>query len=132
MNRMGLLAVTALAAVAASLPLMAAAPAPPGDAQAGQRAFVVCSSCHSRAVGEPAKLGPNLAGVFGKKAGANDPKFAYTPALKGAGVTWNDRNLDAWLARPSAVAPGTKMAFAGVPDPKTRANLVAYLKTLGR
>lgn len=132
MARPGLLVITALAAVAVGLPLLAAAPAPAGDAQAGQRSFALCASCHSRVVGEPTKQGPNLAGVFGKKAGTNDAKFAYSSALKTAATPWNDRNLDAWLARPTALVPGTKMAFAGVADPKTRANIVAYLKTLGR
>ncbi|MDB5432680.1 MAG: cytochrome c family protein [Caulobacter sp.] len=132
MSRPVLMAITVLAASALSFPLLAAAPAPAGDAQAGQRAFAICASCHSRAVGEPARLGPNLAGVFGKKAGTNDAKFAYSSALKTAAVSWNDRNLDAWLARPNALVPGTKMAFAGVADPKTRSNIVAYLKTLGR
>ena len=131
MRRSGLLGIVTGAALAFSSPLLAAPAGPAADAQAGQRAFAICSACHARAPGEAAKQGPNLAGVYGKKAGTNDAKFAYSAGLKAAAPVWNDRNLDAWLMKPGAVVPGTKMAFAGVPDPKTRANLIAYLKTLG-
>ena len=131
MRRLGLLAVAATVATVLIAPLSALS-APAGDPQAGARAFAVCSACHTRTAAEPLRQGPTLAGVFGKKAGSNDGRYAYSPALKGANVTWTEKSLDAWLAKPSAVAPGTKMAFAGVPDPQTRANIVAYLKTLAK
>lgn len=131
MGRFGLLVLSA-AGVAALVSAPFAYSAPAGDAQAGARAFVVCSACHTRTAAEANKLGPTLAGAYGKKAGTNDGRYAYSPALKGANVTWNDKTLDAWIAKPNGVAPGTKMAFAGVADPQTRANIVAYLKTLGK
>ena len=47
---------------------------------------------------------------------------------KGAAIVWNPATLDKWLARPSAVIPGTSMAFGGVPNAAERASIIAYLK----
>jgi cytochrome c len=131
MRRLSLLAVTAALGAALVVPFTARS-APTGDPQAGARAFATCSACHTRTAAEPLRMGPTLAGAYGKKAGSNDARYAYSPALKAANITWTDKSLDAWLTKPGAVAPGTKMAFAGVPDPQVRANIIAYLKTLGR
>jgi cytochrome c len=35
--------------------------------------------------------------------------------------------MEAWLASPARVAPGTKMIFPGMPDALARADLIAYL-----
>ena len=35
--------------------------------------------------------------------------------------------MDEWLKSPRKYAPGTKMAFAGLPKPEDRANLIAFL-----
>ncbi len=43
---------------------------------------------------------------------------------------WTYEELDKWLLKPSAYAPGTKMSFAGIPDPKIRADVIDYLHTL--
>ncbi|MES3098057.1 c-type cytochrome [Sphingomonas faeni] len=39
--------------------------------------------------------------------------------------------MDAWLTNPRKMVPGTTMAFAGLPDPKDRADVIAYLSTPG-
>ncbi len=51
-----------------------------GDAAKGKKlfkGFLHCSSCHSLVAGE-AKVGPTLAGLFGRKAGSAE---GYKPAL---------------------------------------------------
>ena len=53
----------------------------------------------------------------------------YRSALKGKGGSWTEGNLDKWLKSPADYAPGNSMAFAGIPNAKDRADLVAYLKT---
>lgn len=111
----------------AAFPAVAAPPA--GDPALGKKAFVQCQACHAVEAKAPPRVGPTLAGVYGAKAGAK-AGYAYSAALKGANLKWDDATLDRWLMRPSAVAKGTKMAFAGVPDPKSRAHLIAYIKTL--
>ena len=47
-------------------------------------------------------------------------------ARKAIGPT---KTLDLWLTNPQAFAPGTSMAFPGVPDIKKRADIIAYLRS---
>ena len=56
------------------------------------------------------------------------PDYALCPF--GAGVTWTAETLDAWIANPRAIVPGTRMAYAGLEDPRDRVDVVAYLKTV--
>lgn len=99
------------------------------DAKAGGRKFRQCAACHSVLEGAMDRGGPNLFGVFGRKFGTNSARYGYTAALTGAGGTWDEQTLDAWIAAPSAMIPGTSMQFSGIPDPLDRADLIAYLKT---
>jgi cytochrome c len=70
--------------------------------------------------------GPNLHGVFGRKAGSL-AGFTYSDAMKGAGWTWDAQHLDAWLAGPQKLLPGTKMTFVGLTNAKDRIDVIAYL-----
>lgn len=97
------------------------------DLANGQTRFALCRSCHTIAKGGPNMTGPNLYGVFGRKAGAV-VDYAYSEGLKGAGVTWSADTLNTWLKDPRAMVAGTKMSFMGVKDDKDRADLIAYLK----
>jgi cytochrome c len=118
-----------LAALAASAGVVAGsgtALAQTGDVAKGADVYDDrCSGCHViGGIGQ----GPNLAGVVGRRAGAS-PGFAYTPALKGSGLTWTPANLDRWLTGPPRVVPGTAMTVV-VPDTAERRELIAYLATL--
>ena len=98
-----------------------------GDAAAGEHVFARCIVCHSSKAGEN-KIGPTLAGVFGRKSGSA-PGYSYSTALKSAGITWDDQELDKYLANPLADIHGTKMVIS-VPNAEDRENVIAYLKTL--
>lgn len=98
-----------------------------GDPVAGKKIFMRCVACHAVQPGAGAKMGPNLAGVVGRKSGSA-PGFKYSAAMQKAKLTWNDATLDKWLTKPSALVPGTSMAFPGLPNPADRANVIAYLK----
>lgn len=97
------------------------------DVKRGQTLFLQCRACHSLGEGEAHKVGPNLYGMFGRKAGLA-PGFAYSEAVSGADLEWSPATLDQWLARPSDFLPGNRMVFIGVKDPQDRANLIAYLQ----
>ncbi|WP_159982531.1 MULTISPECIES: cytochrome c family protein [unclassified Novosphingobium] len=99
------------------------------DVDAGARKFRTCAACHTITQGASDRGGPNLYGVFGKVPGQNSARYGYTAALRNAGGIWDVRRLDAWLADPKKVIPGTNMQFAGVPDPLDRADLIAYLRS---
>jgi cytochrome c len=90
-------------------------------------AFFQCRSCHSV---EPGKngIGPTLHGIVGTKAG-EVPGFAFSPALKQSGITWDRATLEQWLAGPTKMVPGTRMVIA-VPDPVKRKEIIDYLHTL--
>lgn len=109
--------------------LLAALPAPynAGDLDNGRRAFARCRSCHTITPGGPNMTGPNLYGVFGRQAGANE-KYNYSNAVKQAGFTWDADKLDHWLQNPRTFLPGNKMSFAGLPDATDRRDVIAFLK----
>jgi cytochrome c len=98
-----------------------------GDPAMGRRLFAPCSSCHTTEANVPAKLGPTLHGIFGRKAGSL-PGFSYSEAMQKSGIVWNESTLDAYIKEPSAVVPGNKMLFSGVPKDQARADIIAYLK----
>lgn len=91
--------------------------------------FVQCKVCHSVEKNGPAGVGPNLNGIFGKAA-ASKEGFTFSPAFKGSKIIWNEEALDTFLESPATLVPGTKMAFSGLSDPKTREEIVGYLKSL--
>lgn len=103
-------------------------PASAQDAAAGSKSFGArCAVCHGRA-GEGTPMGPSLKGVFMSKAASNSfPR--YTPALKASKLVWTQANLDAFLAAPKKLVPGTAM-FMSLPMNPDRANVIAHLKTL--
>lgn len=97
----------------------------PTAAISGEQAFAMCSACHSRQAGAPQRMGPNLQGLVGRKAGSSEG-FAYSPALQASGIVWDAKTLDTYLAAPARMVPGTRMVIA-VPDPARRQALIEYL-----
>lgn len=98
------------------------------DPAKGEKVFGKCKSCHKVDGGD--STGPHLNGVVGR-AVASVAGFGYSDALKAVGGNWDPEQLDKWLTSPKAMAPGTKMSFAGIPKVEDRANVIAYLKSLG-
>ena len=109
--------------------LLAALPAPynTADLANGKQKFAMCRSCHTIVPGGANMTGPNLHGVFGRKAGAVE-NYKYSDVVKNAGFVWDADHLDKWLAEPRTFLPGTKMSFAGLKNPKDRVDLIAFLK----
>ena len=106
-----------------SSPVLAA-----GDPAAGEKVFAShCAVCHATTPGEN-KIGPSLAGIVGSKSGTV-PGFDFSAAMKDANVTWDEPNLDKFLANPAGFVHGTKM-FVNLPNETDRQNVIAYLRTL--
>lgn len=108
---------------------LAALPAPynTADLDNGEAKFALCKSCHTLSQGGANMTGPNLYGIVGAKAGEGRNDFKFSDALKAANITWTPDKLDTWITKPAAMVPGTKMTFAGLNDPKDRADVIAYL-----
>ena len=109
------------------LGLLAAGSASAQDIAAGERVYTQCRACHQ--VGETAKniIGPELNGLFGRKAGSVEG-FSYSPANKNSGLTWDEATFRDYIKDPRAKMPGTKMVYAGLKDEQRITDLVAYLK----
>jgi cytochrome c len=109
---------------------MAPSAAEEGDASAGGRAFRACGACHSVELNRN-MTGPSLAGVANRKAGSLESFPRYSDAMKQSGIVWNEQSLDRYLENPEQFIPGNHMTFAGIPDGKTRADIIAFLKHAG-
>ena len=116
-----------IAALAATMLLPAPMAMAEGDPARGEKVYERCEGCHSI---ERDRIGPRHQGVVGRKA-ASIAGFAYSAAMKNSGLTWDEATLDRFLQGPTKLVPGTRMGFAGVPEERDRADLIAYLKKAG-
>ena len=98
------------------------------DSARGQKLFEECAACHSTKAGESG-VGPSLAGALGRKA-AENPDFRYSPAMRRSGIAWNQKSLTEFITDPQKMVPDNRMPYSGLPDAKSRADLVAYLLTV--
>ena len=105
----------------------AAAPAlATGDSDAGKKVFNKCKACHEAEQAKN-KVGPNLVGVFGRKAGSVEG-FNYSDAMKNSNVVWSETTIAEYVKNPKEFIPGNKMVFPGLKSDKEIADLIAYLK----
>jgi cytochrome c len=117
--RVALFVAAAFGAVA-----LGAANAAAADAARGADVYTRCLACHSLASD---RVGPHHCGLIGRKAGSV-PGFTYSEAMKKSKLTWDEKTLDRFLQNPAKMVPGTSMTYAGVPEAKDRADLIAYLQ----
>lgn len=102
-----------------------------GDAESGASLFTQqCKACHQIGEGAVNRVGPQLNGVFGRRAGsAADFTYSKSMARMGAdGLNWTLETLDAYIENPKALVSGTRMSYRGMEDPEARAALMAFLR----
>jgi cytochrome c len=96
------------------------------DPTRGELLGLACAACHTFQTGGKTLVGPNLHGVFGRRA-ATSPSFEYSAGLRSSSLVWTPRSLDAWLADPGRFVAGTTMTFAGYRSADDRRDLIVYL-----
>jgi len=110
---------------AASLVLTTfAAPAFADLVEDGEKVFKKCKACHQVGDGAKNRTGPMLNGIVDAAAGGVDG-FKYSKPLLAAGeggLVWDEANLDAWLADPTAFLKET------LGDSKARSKMSLKLK----
>lgn len=119
-----------LAVLALAFSVSGAAGADEPDLALGEKLFARCKACHTLDEGGKNVIGPNLHGIFGKTAGTHEG-VTYSKAMKAKGeegLVWTEETMMTYLEKPSAMVPGTSMAFPGLKKPHERASLIAYLK----
>ena len=101
----------------------------------GQEVFkTICGVCHV-AERDPSRadlatrLGPNLWGVIGRKAGTYKG-YTYSYAMRASGILWTDQQLGRYLAAPQQMVPNVRMNFPGLKNPNDIQDVIAYLNTL--
>jgi cytochrome c len=102
------------------------------DKSKGENTFKQCAACHTPEKGGANKVGPNMWGIV-ERAKGQIAGFGYSAALKAVaakGEKWNFDSLDKFLEGPKAYLPGTSMSYAGISNPKNRADLIAYLNSI--
>ena len=101
-----------------------------GDAVNGAKVFQQCKACHQVGKGAKDRVGPQLNGVFGRRAGIIEG-FRYSKSMDrmgSDGLTWTAETLDAYIENPKALVSKTRMNFKGIKDAADRRDLLAYLR----
>lgn len=96
------------------------------DVAAGKTSFNKCMACHAIGEGAKNKVGPELNGLDGRKAGTA-PDYTYSDSNKNSGITWSETEFKEYIKDPKAKIPGTKMVFAGIKNEKEINDLWAFL-----
>jgi len=101
-----------------------------GDAARGETLFRHCKACHQVGQGAKDRVGPHLNDLFGRRAGSHEG-YRYSKAMMRAaagGLEWHADTLHIYLENPKNLVSGTRMSFAGLPEARDRADLLAYLR----
>jgi cytochrome c2 len=101
----------------------------PAHSEASDELIAQCTGCHSLTGWDPSFIAPNLANIVGRKVAAQSD-YNYSQAMLNLGGRWTRERLDAFIADPESVVPGTNMQFAGIKDPAQRKAVITYLEHL--
>lgn len=117
-----------LALSVASALAAGSASAQSGNEARGERLFnQQCKACHTLEKDGASPSGPNLHGLFGRKAGAGGG-YKSSEAMEKSGIVWDDKTLMEYLKDPKGRVPGTKMVYAGLKQEAQQQDMIAFLR----
>jgi cytochrome c len=100
------------------------------DAAAGETTFGrACGGCHKVEDGVNG-TGPSLYGIVDRPVQAI-ADFDYSGALIAVNDVWSPDHINQFITNPKVYAPGTKMTYTGMRSAEDRANVIAYLASVG-
>jgi len=99
------------------------------DLPEGETAFRKYQPCHDVGGAARNKLGPELNGLDGRKAGAAEG-YAYSDGNKNSEIIWSEATFKEYLENPQEKIPGTKMTFSNKNE-KEVDDLWTHLKQFG-
>jgi cytochrome c len=103
-----------------------------GSAENGKALFSQCDACHEIGAKARNRTGPILNNIVGRDA-ATRTGYVYSRGMRNAaseGLVWTEETLDGYIANPRGYVRGNRMAYAGMRDKASRADLIAFLRTL--
>jgi len=87
-----------------------------------------CQACHGGSGRADTAIGPDLARLYGRKAGSGDSGVHSRAAVE-SDTVWTRSSLRRYLSEPGREMPGTLMAVR-VQDSRQLDDLLNYLETL--
>lgn len=102
-----------------------------GTQLSGETLFLVCAGCHSLDPANSELVGPHLAGIVGRQAGAVDG-YPYSEALAGAAFAWERNLLFSWIVAAESLVPGTHMLHHSHLEPAEVFRLIDFLEGAAR
>jgi cytochrome c len=97
-----------------------------GSVVNGRGLYRDCAGCHTLEKNGSEANGPNLHGVFGRRAAAN-AGYSYSEVLRNSNIVWDLPHLNQWIFNPHEALPGTTMAYIGIRNDAKRRDLIVYL-----
>lgn len=111
----------ALASVVSLGPIAGAAQTQDGEIAFRRR----CAACHTVEEGVN-RSGPSLANLYGRVAGTLEGARFSAP-MRNSGLIWDAETLEAFLAAPRALVPGTTMTLT-IRDEAERRSIAEFLR----
>lgn len=100
------------------------------DVDKGAKVFGKCKACHKLDAGANS-TGPTLFAIVGRDIGSVEEFGGYSGIMTELPGDWTAEALNDFLLNPKKYAAGTKMTFSGLSKIGDRANLIAFLGTIG-
>jgi len=99
-----------------------------GDAASGKKVYQRCIACHTIDKRGEHRVGPNLYGIIGRRAGGDPTYGNYSEAMQNSEIILDYKNLDLYLENSKLLIPKNRMAHGRMANPQERADIIQFLR----